>query len=101
MFFQGEGTKINSEKITEFEECSASSIKSSHYNCDMIMDDDLTTSWVSLSDDPGEWVKLEFIGLYEVHAIDLWSGKSATLQCSELMFSFSNGVTVTVSCFLN
>ena len=86
--------------VADFARCSASSPDGNNTRCEKMFDSNLTTSWISSATSSGEWVKFEFNGLREVHAIDLWQPRYAAYQCTELMLSFSNDVTVTVSCFV-
>ena len=92
----GNATFVELVAITQFSGCSQSSYSPSK-TCDNMIDGDLNTYWVTSTNKPGQWMKLDFTRMHEVHAIDLWSSRTLQGQCSELMFRFSNAVSVKVS----
>ncbi|KAK2153382.1 hypothetical protein LSH36_299g03003 [Paralvinella palmiformis] len=58
-----------------------------------IIDGDLSTYWSTTTSSLGEWVRIEFTKLLEIHAVELWSKKNGPQgQCRELIFTFSNNV---------
>ena len=87
----------NLVKVNQYASCSQSSAESIH-DCYQIIDGDLSTYWSTTTSSLGEWVRIEFTKLLEVHAVELWSKKNGPQgQCRELIFTFSNNVNEKVS----
>jgi len=66
-------------------------------DCGRVMNGNLIDVWSSKSIDHNQWIKLQLNDTQIVERIDIYHKCRNRTQCSEMMFSFSDGRKDTVS----